>query len=64
MLTILIYCKEIIAIQNKNPTPQGKGLNNEKYKVKGVGRPGYIYLKPDSYTPTPPGEEIKLKRHK
>jgi hypothetical protein len=30
--------------------------------VKGVGRPGYIYLKPDSYTHTPPGEEIKLKK--
>ena len=26
-----------------------------------MGGPGYIYLKPDSYTHPPPGEAIKLK---
>ena len=41
--------------------PQGKGLNSKKYKEMDAGRPGYIYLKPDSYTHPSPGEEIKLR---
>ena len=29
-----------------------------------MGRPGWVYLKPDSYTYPSPGEEIKLKKTK